>query len=257
MVRAIRCACPDSSSSRSGAGATTSWQIPCELGRGDDRVRRRLAARRARDDRRELAAEVDPLLGQQADPGRPGRGERVVAVGGRGHEPHALAVVPAPGGLEDAGEAERLDVGDARDARVPGAGDAERREPLPHHRLVLRVDQRLRPGTAGDPVGLERVEVLGRDVLVVEGDDLAAGRGGAQVGEVAVVADELVGDHLGGRDALALGEQPQREAHRSRGLGHHPGQLSPADDGDGRRWLGHESEGITRSRSAARAPGWW
>ena len=60
---------------------------PVELGRRDDRVRRGLPARRARDQRGQLAAEVDPLLGEQPDPGRLGRGERVVAVGGRGHEP--------------------------------------------------------------------------------------------------------------------------------------------------------------------------
>ena len=56
----------------------------------------------------------------------------------------------------------------------------------------------------------------------------------AQRLEVAVVADQLVGDHLGGRDALGLGQQPQREAERGGGLGHHPGQLAAADDGEGR-----------------------
>ena len=38
----------------------------------------------------------------------------------------------------------------------------------------------------------------------------------AQRVEVAVVADEVVGDHLGGGDALGLGEQAQREAERDR-----------------------------------------
>ncbi len=94
------------------------------------------------------------------------------------------------------------------------------------------MDERARPGTYGDAVRLERVEVVGRHVLVVEGDH------GGTVGdlperrEVGVVADQLVGDDLGGGDALGLGEQAQREAERDRGLGHHPGQLPAPDDGE-------------------------
>ena len=48
-----------------------------ELGAGDDGVRRRLAARRARHQRGELAPEVDQLLGQQPDSGALGDGERL------------------------------------------------------------------------------------------------------------------------------------------------------------------------------------
>ena len=102
-----------------------------------------------------------------------------------------------------------------------------------HHALVLGVHERLRPRTYGDPVGRQRVQVLGRHVLVVEGDHLAALGDRAQVGEVGVVADELVGDDLRGRDAVRLRQQAQGDPHRRRGLGEHPGQLAATDDGDG------------------------
>ena len=69
-------------------------------------------------------------------------------------------------------------------------------------------------------------------MLVVEGDHAGALGDPAQRRQVGVVADELVGDDLGGGDALGLGEQAQREAQRDRGLGHHPGELAAADDGE-------------------------
>ncbi len=93
--------------------------------------------------------------------------------------------------------------------------------------------ERLGPGPDRDAVGLEGVQVLGGHVLVVEGDDRAAGGDGAQRVEVAVVADQLVGDHLRRGDALGLGEQAQRQPQRDGGLRHHPGQLAAADDGEG------------------------
>jgi hypothetical protein len=84
-----------------------------------------------------------------------------------------------------------------------------------------------------EPGVLEGVEVPGGHVFVVEGDD------GAPVGhlhervEVAVVADEMVGDDLRGGDAVGLGEQAQRQTERDGRLGHHPGQLTAADHGEG------------------------
>jgi len=129
---------------------------------------------------------------------------------------------------------------------VHAAGDCA--EPLAHHGLVLRMDQRAGPGAAGDASGRERLEVLGRHVLVVEGDDLAApGDGGERV-EVAIVADLVVGDHLGGRDALRLGQQSQRDAEGRGGLRHHPRQLSAPDHGDGRGAGGH---GLQRSEDGS------
>ena len=62
---------------------------------------------------------------------------------------------------------------------------------------------------------------------------------GPTVSAAQVVPDELVGDHLRRRDALGLGQQPQRDAHRRGGLGHHPRQLPTTDHRDGRRELGH------------------
>ena len=151
--------------------------------------------------------------------------------------PDALAVVAAAGGLEDARQAEGLDLGGRGDDGVAGARHVELGEPATHHGLVLGVDERARPGSYGDPVGLERVQVRGRHVLVVERDHARALGDPAQRRQVGVVTDELVGDHLGGGDALGLGQQAQRQPQRDRGLGHHPGQLAAPDDGErGARW---------------------
>ena len=60
------------------------------------------------------------------------------------------------------------------DDSVARARDAEPGEPRAHHRLVLRVHEGLRAGAHGDTARLERVQVLGRHVLVVEGDHRAA-----------------------------------------------------------------------------------
>ena len=117
--------------------------------------------------------------------------------------------------------------------RVARARDVELGEPRPHDGLVLGVHQGVRAGTDGDAVSLEGVQVGRRHVLVVEGHDRAAGGHRAQGGEVGVVADDVVGDHLGGRDALGLGEQPQRQAQRDRWLRHHPGELTATDHGKG------------------------
>ena len=80
------------------------------LGRLDDRVRRRLTARRPGHQGGELAAEVDQLLGEDAYAARRGGREGLGAVVGGADHPHALAVVPAAGGLEDRREAERGDL---------------------------------------------------------------------------------------------------------------------------------------------------
>jgi hypothetical protein len=87
--------------------------------------------------------------------------------------------------------------------------------------------------------GLEGVEVLGRDVLVVERDDGAA-LGDLEEGvEVAVVTDLLVGDHLRGADAFCLGQEAEREAHVEGGCRHHPGELAASDDREGGRSVRH------------------
>ena len=98
--------------------------------------------------------------------------------------------------------------------------------------------QRLGPGPHRDARLGERVQVLGRHVLVVEGDHLRAVGDLPQHLEVGVVADQRVRDDLGGRDPLGLGQQPQRDPERGGRLRQHPGQLSAADHGDAAR-LGH------------------
>ena len=168
---------PASAGSRSGAGATTSWQMPSRWVDATTGYAAAWPLGRPGHQRGQLAAEVDPLLGQQLDAGRRRpRRRRSSQSSGRADEPDALAVVPAAGGLEHAREAERLDVGDRGDHGVARARHAELGEPGPHHGLVLGVHQRLRAGAHGDPVGRERVQVLGRHVLVVEGDHRAARR---------------------------------------------------------------------------------
>ena len=94
---------------------------------------------------------------------------------------HALAVVPAARGLGHDRPADL--VAEARDLRrrrapAPSAGRAmpERGEPLAHGQLVLGEAQGRRARVQGDAVGLERLEHVRRDVLVVEGDDVAAAR---------------------------------------------------------------------------------
>ena len=190
-----------------------------------------LAGRRTRDERRELAPEVDQLLGQHLDTGRLRGGEGVGALLGRVDAPHTLAVVPATGGLEDAGVAERGHLRRGADHRVAGTRNTERGEAGAHDGLVLGVHQRLGTGTHSE-LGLQRVEVVGRHVLVVEGHHRAALGHRAQRLQVAVVADCVVGDHLGRAHALGLGEEPERDAERRGRLGEHPGQLPAPDHRD-------------------------
>lgn len=112
---------------------------------------------------------------------------------------------------------------------MPGAGHPDGVEPGPHHALVLGVDQRLRAGPDGHAVGLQGPQVLGRHVLVVEGDHIAAGREAAQRVEVAVVAEDGLGDHLRGGVLGRVGEEFEPDPERDARLVCHPGQLPAAD----------------------------
>ena len=69
--------------------------------------------------------------------------------------------------------------------------------------------QRVRAGADGDAVRLQRAQVLGRYVLVIEGDHVAALGELAQRVEVAIVADDVVGDDLGGRDVVGLDQDTE------------------------------------------------
>ena len=170
-------------------------------------------------------------------------------------EPDALAVVPAARGLQDARASPKRDSTSATEetSALRGQGTPSSARRGPHHALVLGVHQRVGPGPHGQ-VRLERVQVVGGHVLVVEGDHLAAGGDLAQRGQVGVVAHHVVGDHLGCAHPGRLGEQPQRDAQRRGGFGHHPGQLAATDHGHDRsgRW---SSRGDPTEPSTSRLSG--
>ena len=104
--------------------------------------------------------------------------------------------------------------------------------------LVLGVHQRARAG--GDPVAgvLQGAQVLGRHVLVVEGDDGGAVGDPLQGGEVAVVADVHVGRDQRRRLVRSCRQHPQRLAESDRRLVRHPGELATSDHGDDRHGTG-------------------
>ena len=92
--------------------------------------------------------------------------------------------------------------------------------------------QGLRPGPDRDPGRFQVAQQAGRHVLVVEGDDVAAGREGAYGLRVGVVADGDVVHHGRRGDVGPLGQQPHPDAQADRRRIHHPGELSAADDAD-------------------------
>ena len=211
-----------------------------ELGAGDDRVRRGLAARRAGHQRGELAAEVDELLGEHLDAGPGSRRERLRGLVPRSRtDPDAPAVVPAAGDLEHAREPNASTSASEVDDGVPRAGHPELVSRARITALSWACTSASGPGRTATPASAQRVQVLGRHVLVVERDDPCPAGDLAQHLEVAVVTDERVGDDLGRRDALGLGQQPQRDPQRRGRLGHHPRELPAADHGDGGREVGH------------------
>src|ERR687893_203582 len=72
-------------------------------------------------------------------------------------------------------------------------------EPVPHDRLVLRMYQGCGSRAHHHPGGLQVAEQSGGHVLMVEGDDVAAGREGTDGLRVGVVTDGHVPDHGGRR----------------------------------------------------------
>ena len=105
--------------------------------------------------------------------------------------PDALAVVSTPGGIGDDRPADsrsaRLDVHPGAGLRAARAGHANLRQPMTHGQLVLSEAQRCRAGMQRDPVGFQSGQHVGRDVLVVEGDDVTGGGEPAYGMEVGVV----------------------------------------------------------------------
>ena len=101
---------------------------------------------------------------------------------------------------------------------------------MAHLALVLGVHERVRTWVEGDPLGHQRPQVLGGDVLVVEGQHVAAGGEGPQGVEVAVVADHDLGRGQRRGVVGGLGQHPQPDAQGDAGLVRHPGQLASSDD---------------------------
>lgn len=146
---------------------------------------------------RQLAGEVDLLLGQDGHPGA----ERLGGLLGGSYDPDTLAVIAAAYRLEDHREAlalgrEARHVLGVGDDAVPWAGHADRVQLRPHHPLVLGVHQSIGTGPDGDAVGLQCPQVLGGDVLMIEGDHIAATGEGTQRVQIAVVANDDITDHL-------------------------------------------------------------
>jgi hypothetical protein len=87
----------------------------------------------------------------------------------------------------------------------------------------------------GNPLRLERVQEPGGDVLVVERQGLDPRQDRPHGRLVGVVTHQGVGDDLGCAVVRIRGEQPEAHAERGGSLCHHPGQLTTADDGNGRK----------------------
>ncbi len=121
---AICCACAGEVGSQRRSRRDHLVADPVALRRGDHGPGGHLTGRRAGHQGGELALEVDALLGEDL----PARLEGGATVLGALDEPDPLAVVPAAGGLQDAREAEGLDVRRPR-RRARCAGTARRARP--------------------------------------------------------------------------------------------------------------------------------
>jgi hypothetical protein len=96
------------------------------------------------------------------------------------------------------------------------------------------VEERIRAGADDDPFCREGPDVLERNLLVVEGQHVAAGREGAQVVQGLLVRDRGGRYDLG--RSLVRGARQHREPHAEGdrcGLGH-PRQLAATDHADDR-----------------------
>ena len=133
---------------------------------------------------RELADEVDLLLGEQAPASSPRlrpraepRLQPVLGLVRGGDDAHALAVVATARGLDHDRPADLVAEGLQRRPRPSPAPTAGRRrrsgEPARIASLSWAKTQRRGAGVQRDPVGLQGRQHVGRDVLVVERDDVA------------------------------------------------------------------------------------
>ena len=213
------------------------------LHRLDERPRRDLARRPSSHELRQLAAEVDELLGED------GSGEEpVVGLRGRPDDAHALAVVASARRLH--GRCAAVGVQEVREHRPvahlgPGGNrDSQGAEPATHDQLVLGDAEGVGAGPHRHPRGDQRGEHLLRHVLVVEGDHVDISREGEHRRGVPVVAHRGRGE--GGRGVRRLGEHAEVDAQSDRRGDHHARQLAAADDAH------HRSHGIQPIRGAYR-----
>ena len=86
-------------------------------------------------------------------------------------------------------------------------------------------DERLGGGKHRDALGDERIEQFGRNVFVVEGQRVRAGRDPPQRLQIGVGSDHHVGADLSGRITGVGREHPQALTEGDGGLVRHPGQL--------------------------------
>jgi len=192
-----------------------------------------LPAGAPRHERGQFAPEGHERLGQGFDAvvvvepvGRLGRGV---------DDAHALAVVAPLGALHH--ERPPHPLAEGGQFRLSGhlgpvrARHAERGQVPPHRDLVLGVHQRVGAGVHGHALALQSAQEGVRHVLVLEGQDLGAGRQRSDGPVVPRDADRRVRDHLGGGGIRRLDESPQPDAEPDGGLLHHPGELPPAHHG--------------------------
>ena len=205
------------------------------LDRLDDGIGDAFSASRTGDENRELAFELQPGLEEQS--------ARVLLQRLRGgpcvrQREDTPAVITAAWGLGD----ERPAV-DARESReiVPRTRMDERRDRKAEPReRVASVDLVLGKALRGsgrsepDPIGLERGEMLGSDPLVVEGDDVGAGRERPQVVESVRGAHDEHGARAHGRFGGVSRENAQPNAERDRRLVGHARELAGTDHRDSR-----------------------
>ena len=105
------------------------------------------------------------------------------APGGGVDPPDALPVVAASGRLGDHRPAvpspKATSAAASATTRLAGQGAPRAVEPVAHDRLVLRVDQGRGPGPYPHPGRLQVAQQSGRNMLVIEGHHVTAGREGA------------------------------------------------------------------------------
>ena len=122
-----------------------------------------------------------------------------------------------------------------RAGRPGGAWHSKSREGRSHVRLVLGMEEGGRARAHGDPPLNESLEDFGRHLLVVKGDDVAAGRELEHGVCIEMGSDSRVADHLRGGIIRALCQHSKANAQRGGRLGRHSGELPTSDHADNRR----------------------